>query len=43
MMAPPIEVTREGFIHLPDGPGMGYGVDLEKIARYRIRREELRA
>ncbi len=43
IIAPKIEVSPEGFIHLPDGPGMGYAVDPEKVARYRIRLEELRA
>lgn len=41
IIAPLIEVTREGLICLPDGPGMGYRVDSEKVARYRIRLEEL--
>jgi len=42
IIAPMIEVTREGLICLPDGPGMSYRVDSEKVARYRIRLEELR-
>lgn len=42
VIAPPIEVAREGSILLPDGPGMGYRVDPEKVARYRIRQEEFR-
>jgi o-succinylbenzoate synthase len=43
IIAPPIEVSREGFIQLPEGPGMGYRVDFEKVSRYRVRLEELRA
>ncbi|HEV2494699.1 MAG TPA: o-succinylbenzoate synthase [Terriglobia bacterium] len=42
IIAPPIEVSREGFIKLPEGPGMGYRVDLEKVSRYRVSLEELR-
>jgi len=40
IIAPPIEVSAQGLIHLPQGPGMGHTVDLEKVARYRIRLEE---
>ena len=43
IISPPIEVSREGLIHLPPGPGMGYQVDLEKVSRYRVRLQELRA
>ena len=43
VIVPPVEVSREGLIHLPDRPGMGYRVDPEKVARYRIRAEEFRA
>ena len=42
IISPPIEVSSQGTITLPDGPGMGYRVDLEKVSRYRIRREEFR-
>ncbi len=42
IISPPIEVSPEGMIHLPDGPSTGYAVDAEKVARYRIRREEFR-
>jgi o-succinylbenzoate synthase len=42
IIAPPIEVSRMGFIQLPEGPGLGYRVDAEKVARYRVRFEELR-
>src|SRR5579864_8563416 len=42
IITPPIEVSRDGFIELPDGLGMGYQADLEKVSRYRVRLEELR-
>ena len=42
IVAPPIVVSSQGSIDLPDGPGMGYRVDREKVARYRVRREEFR-
>jgi L-alanine-DL-glutamate epimerase-like enolase superfamily enzyme len=42
IIAPPIEVARDGFIYLPEGPGTGYRVDFEQVARYQIRREEFR-
>ena len=37
-----IEVSERGCIKLPEGPGMGYAVDREKVARYRLRLEEFR-
>jgi len=40
IITPPIEVPRDGLIRLADGPGMGYRVDPEKVARYRLRVEE---
>ncbi len=40
IIMPPIEISEEGFIHLPEGPGMGYKVDMDKVERYRIRFEE---
>jgi o-succinylbenzoate synthase len=43
VISPPIEVSGGGLIHLPEGPGMGYRVDLDKVARYRVRLEEFRA
>ncbi|HET9176757.1 MAG TPA: o-succinylbenzoate synthase [Terriglobia bacterium] len=43
IIGPPIEISGEGFIHLPEGPGMGYKIDLKKVERYRIRFEEFRA
>jgi O-succinylbenzoate synthase len=43
IISPQIEIFREGFIELPDGPGMGYAVDRRKIEKYRLRLEEFRA
>jgi len=42
IIVPPIEVPPQGSVVLPDGPGMGYRVDPEKVARYRVREEEFR-
>ncbi len=42
IITPPIEVSANGLIHLPDGEGMGCRVDLEKVAHYRIQLAELR-
>jgi o-succinylbenzoate synthase len=42
IIEPPIEISDEGFIQMPEGPGMGYRIDMEKVARYRIRFEEFR-
>jgi O-succinylbenzoate synthase len=43
IISPQIEISGEGFIQLPDGPGMGYAVDRRKIEKYRLRLEEFRA
>jgi len=43
ILVPPLEVSPEGWIHLPDGGGMGYRVDREKVARYRIQFKEFPA
>ncbi|HEV2350903.1 MAG TPA: o-succinylbenzoate synthase [Terriglobia bacterium] len=43
IITPLIEISPNGYIYLPDGPGMGYQVDAAKVARYRIRMEEFRA
>ena len=42
LVSPLIEVSRAGFINLPDGPGMGYEVNLERVAQYRIGLEEFK-
>jgi O-succinylbenzoate synthase len=43
IITPMIEVSPNGYIYLPEGPGMGYQVDTAKVARYRIRMGEFRA
>jgi O-succinylbenzoate synthase len=40
IIEPLIEISDEGFIKLPGGPGMGYRIDMNKVVRYRIRFEE---
>ncbi|HLY60325.1 MAG TPA: o-succinylbenzoate synthase [Terriglobia bacterium] len=40
IITPLIEVSKDGYISLPDGPGMGYQVDAAKVSRYRIRQAE---
>jgi o-succinylbenzoate synthase len=40
IIEPPIKISGDGFIQLPEGPGMGYKIDMEKVERYRIRFEE---
>jgi O-succinylbenzoate synthase len=42
IISPQIELSGQGCIKLPEGPGMGYAVDREKVARYRLRLEEFR-
>ena len=42
IITPLIEVSKDGYICLPEGPGMGYGVDTEAVMRYRIRHAEFR-
>ena len=42
VITPRIEITQDGHICLPEGAGMGYQADLEKISRYRVRTEEFR-
>ncbi|HEX5412309.1 MAG TPA: o-succinylbenzoate synthase [Terriglobia bacterium] len=43
IIEPPIEISGEGLIQLPEGPGMGYKIDMDKVEKYRIRFEEFRA
>jgi O-succinylbenzoate synthase len=43
IISPQIELSGEGFIQLPDGPGMGYRVDRRKLEKYRLRLEEFGA
>ena len=40
---PLIAIDAHGFIHLPEGPGMGYRVNREKLDRYAVQRTEFRA
>ena len=42
IIVPLIEVAPDGLIHLPEAPGMGYRVDSEKVACYRVKLEEFR-
>jgi o-succinylbenzoate synthase len=35
IISPLIHVSADGYISLPDAPGMGYGVDIDKVANYR--------
>jgi o-succinylbenzoate synthase len=43
IIEPPIEISGDGFIQPPDGPGMGYKIDMRKVEKYRIRFEEFQA
>ena len=43
ILGPQISISENGFICLPDGGGMGYRVAVDKVAKYCIRYEELRA
>jgi O-succinylbenzoate synthase len=36
VIEPVIEIDARGYIHLPAGPGMGYGVDREKVEQYSV-------
>ena len=40
---PGISVSADGFVCIAEGSGMGYRVDADKVARYCLRSEELRA
>jgi O-succinylbenzoate synthase len=43
VVSPLIGITQEGWIHLPDGPGMGYRVDREKVAQYSMKTADIAA
>ena len=43
IVSPPIDVSADGYIFLPDAPGMGYGVDLDKVGQYRVALEEFQS
>src|SRR5438874_1774196 len=36
VIAPGIQIDVGGYVHLPAGPGMAYGVDREKVKRYAV-------
>ena len=36
VIAPGIEIDARGYIHLPEGPGMGYSVVREKVEQYSV-------
>ncbi len=42
IVAPLIAVDREGYLHLPPGPGAGWRVDREKLERYTVTRLRVR-
>jgi len=41
VIVPEVEVTPQGTIQVPEGPGLGYEVDRDRIERRAIRRETL--
>ena len=43
IISPLICVSVNGYISLPEGHGMGYGVDIDKVAHYRTALEEFQA
>ena len=40
VIEPPITVDGHGFIHLPEGTGMGFEIERKKIERFEVAREE---
>ena len=40
LVDPPLEIDREGWIHIPPGPGSGFEVNRERLERYTVRRTE---
>ncbi|MCW5982674.1 MAG: o-succinylbenzoate synthase [Bryobacteraceae bacterium] len=38
LIRPALAIDRDGFLHIPDGPGAGYEVDREKLERYTTRK-----
>jgi len=40
VLEPPITIDAAGYLHIPDGPGLGYRVSPEKIRKYLIRQED---
>ena len=43
VISPLIGITHQGWVHIPDGPGMGYRVDREKVARYSLKAADIAA
>lgn len=41
IVQPLIEIDRQGFVHLPDGPGSGFRPDAEKLERYMMEQTEI--
>ncbi|MGE5568437.1 MAG: o-succinylbenzoate synthase [Rhodospirillales bacterium] len=41
IIEPPIEVTRQGTIKVPDGPGFGYAIDMDYLRSVTVREEVL--
>jgi O-succinylbenzoate synthase len=39
VIKPPVEVTADGFINVPQAPGIGYTPDLERIDQVTVRKE----
>jgi O-succinylbenzoate synthase len=39
---PPVQVSRQGTIAVSDAPGLGYGLDEERIESLTERRQDLR-
>jgi L-alanine-DL-glutamate epimerase-like enolase superfamily enzyme len=35
-----MEVDGDGFVHVPEGPGLGVDLDEETIERYRVKTAE---
>jgi O-succinylbenzoate synthase len=42
IVAPLLEVDREGYLHIPEGPGSGWQVDRDKLERYTVTRLRVR-
>jgi o-succinylbenzoate synthase len=41
IVEPHVEIDEHGYIHLPEGAGMGYRVSRPKVERYTVAREEV--
>jgi o-succinylbenzoate synthase len=42
VIEPEIAIDTEGFIHLPEGPGLGFEVSRAKVRNYTLASEEFR-